>query len=109
MSADMTIRREDANPDRRDCVVKELPFNVLNKICMKLNARSPFFDDFRMVAEKLGSDKDTIQSIGQRDNPTYEIFTFCHRDVKVGKLLTILQDIGRTDVAKVLEDWIAEP
>lgn len=105
----MNIRQEDTAPKKRDWVVKDLPFSVMDKICKKLNIVSPFFDDFRMVAEKLGSDKDTIQCIGQRDNPTYQIFTFCHRDVKVGKLITILRNIERTDVAKVLEDWIAEP
>lgn len=109
MSAHLNTRQEDTAPNKRGWLVKDLPFSVLNKICLKLNALSPFFDDFRMVAEKLGSDKDTIQCIGQKDNPTYQIFMSCHRDVKVGKLLAILQDIGRTDAAKVLEDWIAEP
>ena len=105
----MTFRREDATPDKRERVVKDLPFSVLNKICMKLNAISQFFDDFRMVAETLGSDKDTIQCISQNDNPTYQLFTSCHRDVKVGRLIEILHEIKREDVAKVLEDWLAEP
>ena len=109
MSAHLNTRQEDTTPNKKGWLVKDLPFSVLNKICLKLNALSPFFDDFRMVAEKLGSDKDTIQCIGQKDNPAYQMFTSCHRDVKVGKLLAILQDIGRTDAAKVLEDWIAEP
>ena len=95
--------------NKRDWAVRYLPYHVLNQICTKLNIRSQFFDDFRMVAELLGTDKDTIECIGQSENPTYKIFTSCHRDVKVGRLIEILHEIKRPDVAKVLEDWVAEP
>ena len=94
---------------RTDWAVRYLPYSVLKQICTKLNIRSQFFDDFRMVAEQLGMDKDTIECIGQSENPTYEIFTSCHRDAKVGRLIKILHEIKRPDVAKVLEDWVAEP
>ena len=95
--------------NKRDWAVRNLPYRVLKQICTKLNIRSQFFDDFRMVAEQLGTDKDTIECIGQGQNPTYEIFTSCHRDAKVGRLIEILHEIKRPDVAKVLEDWVAEP
>ena len=62
-----------------------------------------------MAAEQLGTDKDTIEWIGQGENPSYEIFTPCHRGAKVGILIEILHEIQRPDVAKVLEDWVAEP
>ena len=105
----MTNVMEDSTLNKRDLAVKDLPFLVLKRICVKLNIRSQFFDDFRMVAEKLGTDRDIIQWIGQSENPTYKIFTSCHRGAKVGRLIEILHEIERPEVAKVLEDWVAEP
>ena len=104
----MTKVKEDSTLNKRDMAVKDLPFTVLNKLCVPLNIISPFFDDFRMVAEMLGTDKDTIEWIGQSENPTYKIFTYCHRGAKVGRLIEILHEIQRPEVAKVLEDWVAD-
>ena len=109
MSAKMTKVMEDSTLNKREWAVKDIPFPVWNKICLKLNIMSPFFDDFRMVAEQLGMDKDTIDWIGQSENPTHKMFTSYHRDAKVGRLIEILDAIGRLDVLKVLEDWLVEP
>lgn len=95
--------------DRKAVLVRDLPLAVYSKICVKLNIIRDFFDDFRMVAEKLGFDKDTTQFIGQGRNPTDQIFTQCRRKVTVGMLIEILHDIPRMDVAEVLEDWVAKP
>ena len=108
MGAKMTKELVKSTLNKRDWPVRYLPYRVLKQICTKLNIRSQFFDDFRMVAEQLGTDKDTIECIGQGQNPTYEIFTSCHRDAKVGELIEILHEIERPDVAKLLEDWVAE-
>ena len=84
--------------NKRDWAVRYLPYRVLKQICTKLNIRSQFFDDFRMVAEQLGTDKDTVECIGQSENPTYGIFTSCHRDAKVGRLIEILHEIERQTI-----------
>ena len=105
----MTKVMEDSTLNKREWAVKDIPFPVWNKICLKRNIMSPFFDDFRMVAEQLGMDKDTIDWIGQSENPTHKMFTSCHRDAKVGRLIEIFDAIGRLDVVKVLEDWLVEP
>ena len=109
MGDEMTKVMKKASLNKRDWAVKDMPFRVLVKICMKLNIISDRFDDFRMVAEELGSDKDSIEWLAQRENPTYKLFTSYHRDVKVTRLIEILHEIKRKDAAKVLEDWIAEP
>ena len=105
----MTKELVKSTLNKRDWAVRCIPYRVLKQICTKLNIRSPFFDDFRMVAEQLGTDKDTIECIGQSENPTYKIFTSYHRDATVCRLIEILHEIERPDVAKVLEDWVAEP
>ena len=61
------------------------------------------------MAEQLGTDRDTIEWTGQSKNPTYEIFTSCHQGAKVSRLIESLHEIERLHVAKVLEDWVAEP
>ena len=104
----MTKVMEDSTLNKREWAVKDIPFPVWNKICLKLNIMSLFFDDFR-VAEQLGMKKDTIDWIGQSENPTHKMFTSCHRDAKVGRLIEILHAIGRLDVVMVLEDWLVEP
>ena len=109
MGSKMTKELVKSTLNKRDWPVRYLPYRVLNQICTKLNIRNQFFDDFRMVAEQLGMDKDSIECIGQSENPTYKIFTSCHRDATVCRLIEILHEIKRLDVAKVLEDWVAEP
>ena len=88
--------------------MKDIPYGVYSKICTKLSIRSDFFDDFRMVAQKLGMDRDAIEYIGQSRNPTDKIFTSGDRRVTVRRLIAILHEIKRSDVAEVLEDWVAK-
>ena len=76
---------------KRDRAVKDMPFPIITKICVKVYIIRPCFDDFPMVAEKLGTDRDIIEWIGQSENPTYKIFTSYHRDAKVGRLIEVLR------------------
>ena len=107
MSADIVM--EDCTVNKRDWAVKDLPYLVYIKICVKLNIKSLLFNDFRMVAEKLGTNRDIIQWIAQGENPSHKIFTCCHPGAKVGRLIEVLHEIERPEVAKELEDWVAEP
>lgn len=93
--------------------VRELPYLVLSPICLKLNVkRDVKFDDFRMLAEKVGLNKDETDYIGQLKNPTEEILKTWSKksEATVGKLIEILKgkDLERMDVVKVLEDWVNE-
>ena len=93
--------------------VRELPYPVLSRICLMLNVkRDVKVDDFRMLAEKVGLDKDETNFIGQFQNPTEEILKTWSKksEATVGKLIEILRgkDLERMDVVKVLEDWVNE-
>ena len=88
--------------------VKNLPYSVYNKVCLKLNIRRDFFDDFRMVAETLGMDRDTTEYAGQDGNPSLKIFSQYCPTVTVCDLIQILHKIERMDVAEILEEWVAE-
>ena len=87
--------------------VRQLPVRVYCKICMKLSVkRNITFDDFRMVAEKLGVDRDTMEFLGQQSNPADVMFTQFGRNLQVNGLIRILHEMERFDVAAVLEDWV---
>lgn len=89
--------------------VRQLPLRIYSKICMKLNIRRDWsFDDFRMVAEELGMDRDTTEFIGQRRNPTDSLFVEYYTSVTVLQLINILHKIERLDVAAILEEWIKD-
>ena len=93
--------------------VKRIPLSVHGRICVMLNVkRDVKFDDFRMLAEKVGLDKDETNFIAQRENPTDEILKTWSKkpEATVGKLIEILKgkDLERMDVLKVLEDWVNE-
>ena len=88
--------------------MRQLPLRIYSKICMKLNIRRDWsFDDFRMVAEELGMDRDTTEFIGQHRNPTDSLFVEYYY-VTVLQLINILHKIERLDVAAVLEEWIKD-
>ena len=93
--------------------VKGIPLSVHGRICVMLNVkRHVKFDDFRMLAEKVGLDKDETNFIAQRENPTDVILKTWSKkpEATVGKLIEILKgkDLDRMDVVKVLEDWVNE-
>ena len=93
--------------ERIEIKVTELPVEVYRKICMKLSVkRNITFDDFRMVAEMLGLDRDTMEFLGQQSNPAEVMFSQFGRNLMVFQLIKILHDIERFDVAAVLEEWV---
>ena len=82
---------------------------VYSKICLKLNIRRDIsFDDFRMLAEELGMDRDATEYSGQQRNPTDFILSQYNPNVTVGELVKILHKIERLDVEAVLKDWIQQ-
>ena len=95
---------------RNNMKVLDLPLKeVYSKICVKLNIkRDVYFDDFRMLAEELGMDRDSATYAGQQLNPTDFIFSVYNPDVTVDELVKILRKIERLDVAAVLVDWIQQ-
>ena len=87
--------------------MKELPYNIYSKICTKLSIRRDLtFEDFRLVAEKLDVEKDTIELIEQQKNPAHSLFKEFCPNVTVLQLINILHEIELLDVSAILEGWI---
>lgn len=87
--------------------MRELPFKIFSQIAMKLNVQREWtFDDWRMVAEELGVNKDTTELLASQKNPFHDLFTQFCTDVTVLKLINILHKINHLDAAAILEEWI---
>ena len=94
--------------------VKNIPYALLSKICLKLNTPSDvFFNDFRMLGQLMKIERDFIESLAhlRNSNPTHEILTRwwqTTREPTVEKLIKMLEDkdMQRMDVVEILEDWV---
>ncbi|XP_078349581.1 uncharacterized protein LOC144634481 isoform X2 [Oculina patagonica] len=91
--------------------VKEIPLRVYSRVCKMLNGKRERFDDFRMLAEKVGLTRVCVE---QLKNPTHEILKIWswknENEATVGKLIEFLKekDLKRWDVVKVLKVWVNE-
>lgn len=94
--------------------VTELPLTVYSKVCVKLNVeRNLRFDDFRMLAQKVGLSRDETDVIHQNYRNTADeiLRTWSTRqEATVGKLIELLKekDFYRQDVVQILRDWVNE-
>lgn len=93
--------------------VKEIPLTVFSQVCVKLNVKQVGFNDFRMLAEKVGLKRYETDNIDQRyPNPTEEIVNVWSQkgQATVAKLIEWLKEdsFQRIDVVEILEDWVNE-
>lgn len=92
--------------------VSDLPVQVYKQICEQLNVkRDEKFDDFRILAEKLGFSREEIRHFESKDDPTDEIlmsWSLASGEATVGKLIELLngEDLERWDVVKTLKHWV---
>ena len=94
--------------------VRNIPFALLGRICLKLNITSDLhFNDFRMLGELMEIERDFIEFCAQprNSNPTHQILTHwwkTTREPTVEKLIEMLKNehMQRMDVVEILEDWV---
>ena len=75
---------------------------------MKLDTqRELLWDDYRLLAEKIGLDSDVILWLGQQNNKTEFILQKfdAQEDPSIRRFDEILEDMGRNDVVTVIENW----
>ena len=113
------VAEQYATPTVHPCVklpplltrVMHIPLKLYSRVCLMLNIRRELrFDDFRMLAEKVGLDGYEIRYIEQLENPANVVLSTwsSSRDATVGRLIELLkdEDLKRMDVAEVLEKWV---
>lgn len=96
---------------RLSASVKGIPLSVYGPLCLMLNVkRDVKYDDFRMLAEKVGLNRDETYFIEQLKDPTDEILKTwsTKNEATVGTLIDILkgEHLERMDAVKLLEDWV---
>lgn len=92
----------------------EMPYAVLSEVCKMMNIKDNLnYKDFRVLAEKMGLEKNDAVLFDQRsENPTHKILsvwvTKSYKEATVGKLIELLKEMERMDAVEKLEDWVNE-
>ena len=107
------VNDSESNRDQTGQLVKaqNIPFSVLSKICKELNNKDELSGrDFRLLGKKMGFDKSLTKDLELKVNPTYELLQMWRPNPEstVENLLMILKDdeMGKWDVAAILENWL---
>jgi len=107
-----TTKVSDIPQDFLNCLLSQrmsaIPIQFIRKIYMKLDTqRELLWDDYRLLAEKIGLDSDVILWLGQQNNKTEFILQKfdAQEDPSIRRFDEILEDMGRNDVVTVIENW----
>ena len=106
----------DSNADQakvtatgRSFKAADIPLQVKSIICLKLNVEKKYyFNDYRLLGEKMGFGQDFIKNLERLPNPTQELLDVwsVKGEATVEKLIEFLRDMPRDDVATILEDLL---
>ena len=97
--------------NRLSTKVIDIPYAIIGKICLKLNAKDNiFYKDYRLLGEKMGYSKDVTRDLERKENPTDALFQLwsIKPEATVQNLIALLKDtdLERIDVATILENWV---
>ena len=80
-----------------------------SKICIKLDAQRPLWDDFRQFGAAIGLNRDQIYFLGQREQPTHcmlEKFD-SQKNSSIEKFKNIMENMDRHDIVAIIDEWIS--
>ena len=108
---DKSSSADQQKSNRLSTKVIDIPYAVIGKICLKLNAKDHmFYKDYRLLGEKMGYSKDVTRDLERKDNPTDALLQLwsIKPEATVQNLIALLKDtdLDRMDVATILEDWV---
>jgi len=89
--------------------MKDIPIKFYSKICNSLDVfRDLFWDDYRLLGEKIGLSRDEVLLLGQKMNTTDLMMQKfdSQRNSCIGKLKRIFEEMERGDVLTVINEWI---
>ena len=103
----------DIAQDFLNCLLSKrvlaIPIEFRRKIYMLLDTpRELFWDDYRLLAEKIGLGPDVILFLGQRNNKIELILQKfdAQEDPSIRRFMAILKEMERNDVVTVIEQWM---
>ena len=89
--------------------MSDIPIKFYKEICNKLDVfRHLFWDDYRLLGEKIGLTKDEVALLGQNRDPTNSMIQKFNsqRNSSVGKFRTFLEEMERDDIVIIINEWI---
>ena len=89
----------------------DIRIEFYGKICNKLDVfRDQYWDDYRLLGEKVGLSKDEVSLLGQKRNTTDLIIQKFNsqRNSSVGKFRKFLEEMERSDVVTIINEWIID-
>lgn len=91
--------------------MSDIPIKFYKEICNKLDVfRHQFWDDYRLLGEKIGLTKDEVSLLGQKRDPTHSMIQKFNsqRNSSVRKFRTFLEEMKRSDVVTIINEWIID-
>lgn len=97
---------------RKSLLIKkmtDIPIKFYSKICNKLDIlRQNFWDDYRLLGEKIGLSRDEIILLGQQRNTTDLMMQKFNsqKNSSIGKFKGFVEEMERDDVVIIIDEWI---
>lgn len=88
-----------------------IPYKFYRQVCIKLDTlRRLYWDDFRLLGEKVGLSKDEIAWLEQTGHPTKTIIEKfdSQKNSCIGKFKAILEEMERSDVSIIIDEWVVD-
>ena len=94
-------------PDSQEQTIEHIPGKIYHKLCTSLDTITCFYDDYRLLGEKLGFPRQEISNLSSSKQPTHELLsTWVKRKgngATVEVLLDVLLKMGRHDLWQLLQ------
>ena len=81
---------------------------MFNKIQRLLDPIRQLGGDYRSLADEFGMDRNDIQYLGSRANPTETLLNNSNPTLAELRTHLLSKDVERPDVVKVIADWVAK-
>ena len=96
-------------PDKQKQTIGHIPGKIYHSLCTGLDIMTTFYDDYRLLGEKLGFPRQEISNLSRSKQPTNELLTTWVKRkgdrATVEVLLDVLFEMKRHDLWQLLQSW----
>ncbi|XP_020625597.1 uncharacterized protein LOC110062991 [Orbicella faveolata] len=95
--------------DKREQTIEHIPGKTYHSLCTKLDMITCFYDDYRLLGEKLGFPRQEISNLNRSNQPTHDLLSAWIKrkgdGATIQVLLDVLLEMGRHDLWQLLQSW----
>ncbi|EDO44217.1 predicted protein [Nematostella vectensis] len=87
----------------------DMPVDVYKRVCLMLDVKQPFWDDYRMLGEAMGIDKCGIRILEEKPSSQTDVILYQYsKGMTVKELMELLQteNLKRRDVVEEILCWV---